>query len=493
MQKIFILITLLAGSFLQVKAQNWKLFNPENTYSYKHSDSVKYVTHVIKVENIFQDQSNLDSLYDLNDVWKECNTCTRDGFLVGPKPQYFGYQIKALTEQSYQFLREKDTLNIRLDLPIDSSWNYKDTITAKVTSKHSATSFGNSDSTLTIELSSGDSIILSKAYGIIDFSDFDNGRYELTGIEELGLGDHPPTILQVFNLEIGDMFQYVYEYLVFKHAFDSKFIWTVKEKITDGSNTTYVFEKRHYGTYQIPIALAGTPFYEESTDTLMITEDSIFVPDFFNIDRMKFINTPGSFYKNESYDEKYSFPINEISPDGNKTIHFGYRSIDGLPINDSEYDVNIYLPDSLSLLLEVDTSLKHLFGLEFREGLGITQYHNFDPTNAQERVNIYMTGFVKDGVQVGDFDNNLGAKQSLNEQTELAIFPNPAQNEFIIKHNSPKESGVQISNSLGQVVYEKKFHQQTMINSSEWPKGMYFVSLINGDGNLQEVRKLILK
>jgi hypothetical protein len=67
-----------------------------------------------------------------------------------------------------------------------------------------------------------------------------------------------------------------------------------------------------------------------------------------------------------------------------------------------------------------------------------------------------------------------------NSQFSFNLYPNPTINEFYIELNTLEENSIVITNTIGQTVYnEKTATEKTLINTSNWKKGMYFVSINN--------------
>ena len=80
----------------------------------------------------------------------------------------------------------------------------------------------------------------------------------------------------------------------------------------------------------------------------------------------------------------------------------------------------------------------------------------------------------------------------LSESKQLLdIFPNPAKNSFSI--NTEHGSIIEIYNVLGESVnrFTTK-NYETVIDCSNWEKGLYFIKTINGGGK-DKISKLIIE
>ncbi len=82
----------------------------------------------------------------------------------------------------------------------------------------------------------------------------------------------------------------------------------------------------------------------------------------------------------------------------------------------------------------------------------------------------------------------LGLTES--EQT-FNIYPNPAKNSFSI--NAKQNSIVEIYNVLGEYVsHFTAKNYETVIDCSNWEKGLYFIKTISG-GEKNQISKLIIE
>ncbi len=68
----------------------------------------------------------------------------------------------------------------------------------------------------------------------------------------------------------------------------------------------------------------------------------------------------------------------------------------------------------------------------------------------------------------------------------VQIFPNPASSHFMVRTSATKSQKLEITNALGQVIYNTTYLNQTEIQTSNWEDGIYFVHTGN------TVKKLIV-
>ncbi|MBK9591469.1 MAG: hypothetical protein IPO32_08170 [Crocinitomicaceae bacterium] len=213
MKKITALFFLLAG--LNTTAQNWKLLDENKTYFYKHSDSL-LITNTIKIDSTVN--SVLDSVFHIHTTIKVCDTCTVipsdavGGVLFHAyAPEIFGntpaYNVSS---NDYQF---SDGI-IKQDAELSDTWIFNPllSINATVVDKYEITLFGSLDSIKVIELSTLDTILISKNHGVLRYPDFENaGKYFLLcGFHEgqNSFGEYLPNMWRIYDFNVGDVFYY---------------------------------------------------------------------------------------------------------------------------------------------------------------------------------------------------------------------------------------------------------------------------------------------
>jgi len=76
-------------------------------------------------------------------------------------------------------------------------------------------------------------------------------------------------------------------------------------------------------------------------------------------------------------------------------------------------------------------------------------------------------------------------------QSEVTIYPNPANDHFKISSESTLELNYSISNSLGQVIDSGVFINNHLVETSEFDNGIYFVKITNGTVGLKTERIII--
>ncbi len=133
----------------------------------------------------------------------------------------------------------------------------------------------------------------------------------------------------------------------------------------------------------------------------------------------------------------------------------------------------------------------------YTEGIGWNtglQYYSQCPSASGDR---YTLCVYQDGVQVYTnkyFKGNCSpVKIEDLKKSEFKISPNPATSAFIIKYAYQRPFKLRITNSVGQLVYQKKCSglNQENVHIGDWISGVYFVCVESeGNSSIQRIIKL---
>lgn len=475
------LFTFLSLFFLSINlfGQNWKPLNLTDKYNFQFQDS-SYISHTIWVDSF--DVVNGDSIFFLNRIVRDCDTCSLVWGIEKKLKNQGQFLQKRMLQQidgSYHFEGERNFI-IHTQKAIGEVWNFDilNNITAEISSKTESTVFSEMDSLMTISLSNGEQILLSKNHGFVEFPQLDSLKsFSLEGIEGRDLGEIVPDFWDLFDFEVGDIFQHKYSEAW--SAFHKAEIFTKREilgKTVSGDTITYeVKAHRVYGTYDDN---NGTWLYSQQGSNI---EPWIFINDHamyngFNNEAIPTgdIEDVGCHFW--EYDEVY-FPQRH------------YKNNDGVVVKDvypegsiSWYDGQLYFEDTLNTDILVPT-FDCQYGFRFGEGIGLIYYDLwwFETTESEA-----LLGYVKGQDTVGliypdsFFISNVFSIPKPN--LEITIAPNPSNGQIQISFEKALKEDLQIEifSPTGQLMSKNSMlrgTRQKMLDISYLPKGIFYIKL----------------
>ncbi len=122
----------------------------------------------------------------------------------------------------------------------------------------------------------------------------------------------------------------------------------------------------------------------------------------------------------------------------------------------------------------------------------IMKFEDFADTTTPYMYHCHILMHEDDGMMgqflVGDYGQGV---QTVNRTDEVALFPNPANRQLNLKLNRPGAwADVQIATIIGGSVYSGHVDGATAINVSQWPRGVYMVTLTTATGST--VKRLLI-
>lgn len=116
-------------------------------------------------------------------------------------------------------------------------------------------------------------------------------------------------------------------------------------------------------------------------------------------------------------------------------------------------------------------------------------YEQWSDLSMDQTIN-RLIGASIGGYEYGTYDFQTGITEIKN--TDVSIYPNPANERIHIVQRETIYQSVQIFNTLGEVVYgQNQIQQDQQLDVSTLPSGIYFISLRGPNGFLE--KKLIIK
>jgi hypothetical protein len=450
-----------------------------------------------------------DSVYFLNRIMCDpcvtivggpnpCDTC----YAAKNRPQFLQRQV---TVSSSGIANFRDTGNIVINTlaALSNSWLFDSTqnISATVIAVSMDSVFGNYDSVKTMLLSSGDTLRLSKNFGVIQYPNHYglNSYYRLVGIEGRNLGEHVPKFADFFNFDVGDMFEY------HRHGSlgsDCNFDERRKYSITSRQVTIDSIVYLAHGIFRRQEWPVG--FWSQCDTFLYVSSN-------YNI---TFI------YKDslDHFDNKYNREAFNLA---NHLQLNGHDNVSPCGDNDSAYDrVNIYKDSNLVIsksfgiafgglnggydnyyhyteyqygdTLYMDPSLTGLdfwaFTSTYKAGLGLTDYV---VSACFEGIDIdHMVAYRKGNDTVGVFTPDSLFTVNLGKnifQNQFSISPNPASVYLTLKLPYQTHAEISLCDVQGKILMSETVSgEKAEIDVSKIENGLYFLLIKTGAGTFSQ-------
>ena len=88
------------------------------------------------------------------------------------------------------------------------------------------------------------------------------------------------------------------------------------------------------------------------------------------------------------------------------------------------------------------------------------------------------------------YDSVVGLEESLYNPFYYNLYPNPVSDELTIEVKGNNEKvNFEIVNGMGSIIYQGNFKEKTIVNTSSFPPGVYFIKLENK--KLYEFKKVV--
>ncbi|MGV6861116.1 MAG: T9SS type A sorting domain-containing protein [Putridiphycobacter sp.] len=446
-------------------AQDWSIINPNRTVFFQHSDSA-YISNTIVVDstNIL----GMDSTFYTGYAFKYCDTC--QGFSLA-QPIIYRYAKELLgfsithSSSHQNYILDEDTIYHHAQL--SDSWDFNASQTASVVAVGETSILGVTDSIKTIELSTNDTIILSKNYGVIRYPDFENtgAYYEMVGYHEgqNSFGDYLPNFWRTYDFNVGDLFCYVVNkyYLCYNYFYEASVrilqdqsIGNIKQFLVQ---TIYTFNSS-----------ASEPDCLQDSYVL----NSIHVINIEN-DKNRYENINGVAKVNTN-----CLAMNNLSP----IMQYNYNDF-------QSYMYSTYLNDSLfgltkkihHLSLYGDSLLKLAPTSHYKyfaSNVGMTLLEQAPTLN--EIIESRLVGTIINGDTTGtifNYPDDLGLK-TVEPSKALNVYPNPTHDNIYLPQTFKT---VSVFTTLGQKVLEVKTGD-TILDVSTLPKGLYLIQAVDQNG-----------
>ncbi|MFN8286730.1 MAG: T9SS type A sorting domain-containing protein [Chitinophagales bacterium] len=381
-------------------------------------------------------------------------------------PCFIGTEI--YTHGNTFTITEKTPICLVPSTPIGITWLYDtaQNITAQVSAINATLIFSQPDSVMTISLSNGDSILLSKLYGLISFPIKYNRQVSVIGVRDsVCHGECIPNTLEMLDFEVTDVFMY--------KASD----FSYEEAPSTTTHNTIEYRKR--------IITSKTVFADSTVyESLVLQRNEHYTNSVFDYYTQTTYNEPFTVMPNSgdivSAIPYTPTPVNFITNFGWPYGLFSYLAAT------TNYRVTDVTKTDLGQYQKTNSSLYCLPGDTFvqfnnsspdrkvyTEHLGLTYYYAEGFESGWHEVE--QLGYVHNGIVHGTVfqDNEVVSAIEKNSFDDIAIYPMPASEFLSVK--GAVGFDISLMNLYGDAVAKRKGDSETRLNIEDLVPGTYFL------------------
>ena len=464
-----VLVILLITLSQILQAQTWSPLNLHEKFNYNLS-GLNFITNTIWTDSV-KIQGG-DSVFYLNRIVTGCDTCT-SFFKWSDQPDFLKTSMIRKANGIYNF-RDPGSVVIMTLAKTGDTWLY-DTlgnIQAHMISATLEPVFGINDSVKEILLSSGYSIRLSKNFGLLQFPPDGAGGYIyfLEGIEGRNVGQLVPKFKEIYNFNVGDIFQYTGKHMMYivPGGGGSGYLEKIKILGKDSSMGYYAYQVlRMYCSWALSvqgIPFDTTHFYE--FDTLVFQDSLTHLSNYYPNQIVENPISASASGPNTCYFKVY--------PDVNQ-LYAKWIGAFNLGDDIATYVHGTYATPPRPWLVLIPGPVIIYLNV-FKPGLGNTAYHHmiFEWEDQRE-----LVGYIKNGDTTGYiFPDELilqGMKNASAGQ-DLVIYPNPAGDFLYIRGvDTFIRAEAEIRNLSGELV--KQGPCKDPVDISGLAPGIYFIRI----------------
>lgn len=460
--------------------QNWAPIVSSHVYNYFSSAAFSSAT-IIRTDS--SSYAGTDSVFYLNRIIKPVNSTK----YLNNQGQFLKKQVIS-SANGYVTFKGDSSFTLKPIAGIADSWVYDSiqNLIATVISLKEDSVLGNLDSIKIIAVSNLDTIVLSKNYGITYFKKQSiNIAYTLKGIQNLGLGYKVPMFSEIFNFDIGDIFEYrkIYSHSTmsvantFTNFYHYKLI--ILSKNISGSTISYSARKLSSDTIWTGF---GNPYNIVQKDTIINISYTDSVKHVSNLINNSVTAGGHCTYGYNPYFYKTSF-------DDNNTFNCHTKTLSD----------KLFIPNSNNDTL--DTSLNDNFICRTIKVCGenfgiIYSYDNVTITGNGNVTTCNLIGSIKSGMQYGTITNYIISAIGIPEHEfgeSIKVFPTVFSGDLNIA--AKNKTSVTISDLLGRILYSHVLNSSdgitNQLNLDFLQNGNYFITFTNSDN--RSITKKIIK
>ncbi len=493
---IYFILFLLFGANAQVNF-SWYPVRPGIQYNYKMDSVPVPISNVIKIDS---SSLNLPNIYYLNKIVTTCDTCKNSQlandfydstYVLNSQPQFLKHNFIKTGNNGFYFKGAKPIVIFPFSA-IGFNWIYDtiQSVTASVFSRGLQAVLGTQDSVCAIKLSTNDTILISKNFGIIQFpfKTTSSHKYKLVGVEGIiNAGVKLKRFHDFFNFNAGDALQFSFEDTDF-NILPPEFIkgherWNFLSVSVYPDSVCCSIKKTYYDSLKIGIGNPAITAYINNVN-ITFTDSLKHMSDLFPLQEI--MVNPYFIYNNGiraihkiKMDIDNNFRITksfgENCPNTNLT-----NGNTGAAVKTNF--TNVYL----------NKNTARVVGRKLTEGLGFTSELYRDYDRVYEKC---LIGYIKGTDTSGTLYNGLPVLIKENKLPEkYFIYPVPANNTISITGDLDAETQLKIVNTFGVEIFKETITNEKMffdINAAQFANGMYFIVICNR--NLTSVKKIIIQ
>ncbi|WP_028978844.1 T9SS type A sorting domain-containing protein [Sporocytophaga myxococcoides] len=453
--KFFTIFCFFLCLSLGLVAQDYSPLRKGVTYQYATTNRDTLFT--LRIDSAYAVGS--DSIFELD---KKYIGCVNDECISN----ILGRKIIKSPDKVFSFITlSKDTLVLKLNESLNTSWIFskRRNLEATIFSKSYEKVFDLMDSLITIRLSNGKEIKISKSYGLYSTeSPFEyiapiSGvntvnffSYKLDAIRELKLGNYFATLENIYNFEVGDK-------------------WGQLEEAAEWPRP--IMEPREKIYYKVlnKWLIEGTTSYDYKIQRIKKSYNWDVTIDTLSLER----------YRMETYD--YNSGIFD-----RLTYEYNYG------LNEVHYENYITYIDHDSLKVQSIVNFESSFYHVYSPGIGLVSYYDANWGGGPNEYKMTTVCYKKGDKVFGNCDEWLAiildTKHAMID-SKIEILPNPAS-EFINIENAIS-ADYELINCYGSVVFKGIIEtDQEVISVNSLEEGLYYLKLESLGSSI--VRKIVV-
>ncbi len=479
MKKSTTLLLLACFAFSFAFSQNWEAFTSGRTYHYRSDTATALPDQSIHFDDVTV--IGADSSFSVARRFVfPVDTSQRN------QPMFCGRDIRAFADGTFNFKNPGNfALQTRAGMGASFVLDSISGLSAAVTHMYSRFVFGLTlDSIKVFTINALDSLVLSKAHGILEWpASMGGSHFLLRGIQEDNFGEVLPGFDGFMAYNVGDEYFFESEVtsgdlIVQQEVFRVRFKVDTNQRVIGGSNLHWSGFVRHetYINGMLDSIIAGP---DGGSFMLLDKQD-----DIINKSHHEQVRAPRSL---ASYSLPSPWATYNITSavDSTNAAWAGLWSTMTFQRNAGKTELHFGRSNGavgwLYYGIGGDTCVRasdDQIRATFREGMGVThvEFGSYFLSGQFDLVGSIING---DTTGVIFTDSTLTANAEVVKPIlNWNAFPNPAQNEITVQWNDPKAGQLTMLDLAGKVVAQQTTHGMgTRMDVHDLPAGMYLLRL----------------